>query len=56
MVNRYADGNDYMGEHQDAGSDHDSSAPIASLSLGMRYVAETFAAAKMLLYCSRYRT
>jgi len=34
LINRYKDGQDYMGEHQDNEKDLDSSAPIASLSFG----------------------
>ncbi|XP_066934830.1 DNA oxidative demethylase ALKBH2-like [Clytia hemisphaerica] len=34
LVNRYKDGQDYMGEHQDNEKDLDNNAPIASLSLG----------------------
>ena len=34
LVNRYKDGQDYMGEHQDNEKDLDNNAPIASISLG----------------------
>lgn len=34
LVNRYADGNDYIGEHRDDERDLDRGAPIASVSLG----------------------
>ncbi|XP_077282959.1 DNA oxidative demethylase ALKBH2-like [Arctopsyche grandis] len=36
LINRYRNGNDHMGEHRDDESELDSSAPIASLSLGQR--------------------
>lgn len=34
LVNRYENGNDYMGEHRDDEKDLDETAPIASLSFG----------------------
>ena len=34
LVNRYADGNDCMGEHRDDESELDPDVPIASLSFG----------------------
>ncbi|XP_054749383.2 DNA oxidative demethylase ALKBH2-like [Lytechinus pictus] len=34
LINRYADGNNYMGEHRDDEKDLVSTSPIASLSLG----------------------
>lgn len=34
LVNRYADGNDSIGEHRDDESELDSNVPIASLTLG----------------------
>lgn len=34
LINRYKDGQDYMGEHQDNEKDLDPSAPIVSLSFG----------------------
>ncbi|XP_030847398.1 DNA oxidative demethylase ALKBH2 [Strongylocentrotus purpuratus] len=34
LINRYADGNNYMGEHRDDEKDLVASSPIASLSLG----------------------
>ena len=34
LINRYKDGQDYMGEHKDNEKDLDLSAPIASLSFG----------------------
>lgn len=34
LINRYRDGNDYMGEHRDDEEEIDEQIPIASLSLG----------------------
>lgn len=34
LVNRYKDGNDYMGEHRDDEPEIDQKTPIASLSFG----------------------
>lgn len=34
LINRYKDGNDYMGEHRDDEKDLDLNAPIASVSFG----------------------